>query len=622
MAERRRPRIAGAGRARSLAGRARPRVAELVAEGGRFVMLVGLDERSVGGDGLAVEAVVARPGGGLARLRAGVAARRPSYPSITPLVPAAHWDEREANDLLGIVPVGHPDPRRLVLHERWPRGYHPLRKDVPADVRPPDAERHFVPFEVHGEGVYQLPVGPIHAGIIEPGHFRFSAIGERVLHLDARLFFVHRGLEKLVEGRSFAAAAADRRARLRRLHGHPRPGLRAGRRGADRHRGPAARALGAGPARRARAPLQPRRRPRQHLRRDRLPVRGLAARAGSRSACSGLNDALTGHRYLTGIVWPRAACVADLDPGGWPRLPGDARRDRRRARVGGPRDRPLGGRDGPVARHRRRVSAETAVALGALGVAARASGLPLDLRRDRPYAAYDELEVARRHRRRRRRRGALPRPGPGGPRVAPAAPRGRSVGCRPGPVGARSPRCPAPARRPWARPRGREARRGSGCGPAPTARSTGCACGRPRSPTGRSSPRRPRQPRPGLPADQQELRALLRLHGPLTMPFDVFDRLLRPLRRGPVTSRYPDAPPRPAAGGARPARARRGPVRRQRGVRRGLPDRRDHARRRRPGRSTPGRASSAAPAPGPVPRDAIRLGQPDRARRPRRAGWI
>ena len=76
----------------------------------------------------------------------------------------------------------------------------------PGDVRPPEAERHFVPFEVHGEGVYQLPVGPIHAGVIEPGHFRFSAIGERVLHLDARLFFTHRGLEKLVEGRSFAAA--------------------------------------------------------------------------------------------------------------------------------------------------------------------------------------------------------------------------------------------------------------------------------------------------------------------------------------------------------------------------------------------------------------------------------
>ena len=57
-----------------------------------------------------------------------------------------------------------------------------------------------MPFEADGEGVYQLPVGPIHAGVIEPGHFRFSAVGERVLHLDARLFFTHRGLEKLVEG--------------------------------------------------------------------------------------------------------------------------------------------------------------------------------------------------------------------------------------------------------------------------------------------------------------------------------------------------------------------------------------------------------------------------------------
>ena len=90
-----------------------------------------------------------------------------------------------------------------------------------------------------GEGIYQLPVGPIHAGIIEPGHFRFSAVGERVLHLDARLFFTHRGLEKLVEGRTFAAAAPDRGARLRRVHGDPRAGLRPGRGDADRDADPA-----------------------------------------------------------------------------------------------------------------------------------------------------------------------------------------------------------------------------------------------------------------------------------------------------------------------------------------------------------------------------------------------
>jgi Ni,Fe-hydrogenase III component G len=184
-----------------------PRLADELTAGGRFVMLIGLDERSVGGDGLAVEAIATRPDGTLARFRAALPLAAAAYPSITPLVPAAHWDERESRDLFGIVPVGHPDPRRLVLHERWPRGYHPLRKDVAAGVRPPEGERRFVPFEVHGEGVYQLPVGPIHAGIIEPGHFRFSAIGERVLHLDARLFFTHRGLEKLVEGRSFAATS-------------------------------------------------------------------------------------------------------------------------------------------------------------------------------------------------------------------------------------------------------------------------------------------------------------------------------------------------------------------------------------------------------------------------------
>jgi len=134
------------------------RLADESAAGGRFVMLIGLDERSVGVEGLAVEAIAMRPDGTLARYRAGVPLDAAAYPSVTPLVPAAHWDEREARDLLGIVPVGHPDPRRLVLHERWPRGYHPLRKDVPAGVRPPEADRHFVPFEVHGEGVYQLPV--------------------------------------------------------------------------------------------------------------------------------------------------------------------------------------------------------------------------------------------------------------------------------------------------------------------------------------------------------------------------------------------------------------------------------------------------------------------------------
>jgi Ni,Fe-hydrogenase III large subunit/Ni,Fe-hydrogenase III component G len=368
-----------------------PRVVDLVTQGGRFVMLVGLDERSVGGDGLAVEAIVDRPDGGFARLRAGLPLEEPAYPSISPLVPAAHWDEREVKDLFGIVPQGLPDPRRLVLHERWPRGYHPLRKDVPAAVRPPDAERHFVPFEVHGEGVYQLPVGPIHAGVIEPGHFRFSAIGERVLHLDTRLFFVHRGLEKLVEGRSFAAALpiVERACgvctvthalayshaveRLTRTEIPPRASW-------------------------ARVLLAELERLYNHV----SDLGNICAGIGFQPAVSRLgwlkerllraNDALTGHRYLTGVVAP-GGLLTDLDAGGLAALPEvlDGIGVELASAV-----RSIVRSEGVMGRFHGTgvVSGETATALGALGVAARASGLGLDLRRDRPYAAYEGLEVA------------------------------------------------------------------------------------------------------------------------------------------------------------------------------------------------------------------------------------
>jgi formate hydrogenlyase subunit 5 len=366
------------------------RVADLVDEGGRFVMVVGLDERSVGSAGLAVEAVVARADGRLARLRVALPLGEPSYASISTLVPAAHWDEREAKDLFGIVPVGHPDPRRLVLHERWPRGFHPLRKDVPGNVRPPEADRHFVPFEVHGEGVYQLPVGPIHAGIIEPGHFRFSAIGERVLHLDARLGFVHRGLEKLVEGRSFGAAlpiveracgvctvthALAYSQAVETLTGILIP---------ER-------------ARWARVLLAELERLYNHV----GDLGNICAGIGFQPAVSRLgwlkerllraNDALVGHRYLTGIVAP-GGLLTDLDPRGLAALPEtlDAISVELPAAI-----RSILRSEGVMARFHGTgvVSTETAAALGALGVAARASGLTLDLRRDRPYAAYDEVDV-------------------------------------------------------------------------------------------------------------------------------------------------------------------------------------------------------------------------------------
>ncbi|AET66931.1 Ni,Fe-hydrogenase III large subunit [Desulfosporosinus orientis DSM 765] len=126
----------------------------------------------------------------------------PSFPSITNRVPAAHWYEREIKDLFGLDPVGHPDKRCLAVHEDWPEGLFPLRKDFDANSVVPRTGAEFSCDKVEGEGVMQVPVGPIHAGIIEPGHFRFSAVGDTVINLEARLFYTHRGLEKLVEGKT------------------------------------------------------------------------------------------------------------------------------------------------------------------------------------------------------------------------------------------------------------------------------------------------------------------------------------------------------------------------------------------------------------------------------------
>jgi Ni,Fe-hydrogenase III large subunit/Ni,Fe-hydrogenase III component G len=126
-------------------------------------------------------------------------------PSLASLTYPASRFEREIRDLLGIEPRGHPDSRPLVRHGFWPEDFFPLRKDAST----PSFEDDGQPFpfgEVKGEGVYEIPVGPVHAGIIEPGHFRFSVVGETVIDMKARLYFTHKGTEKLFEGREPAVA--------------------------------------------------------------------------------------------------------------------------------------------------------------------------------------------------------------------------------------------------------------------------------------------------------------------------------------------------------------------------------------------------------------------------------
>ncbi|HEX8974176.1 MAG TPA: NADH-quinone oxidoreductase subunit C [Patescibacteria group bacterium] len=136
------------------------------------------------------------------KISAEIPENDPRYPSITATVMAAHWYERYLSDMFGITPYGHPDPRRLVHHENIPDGFHPLRKDIALDADPERANVAYPMHHVEGEGIYEIPVGPIHAGVIEPGHFRFNVAGERILTLEGKLFFTHKGVEKLLESKT------------------------------------------------------------------------------------------------------------------------------------------------------------------------------------------------------------------------------------------------------------------------------------------------------------------------------------------------------------------------------------------------------------------------------------
>jgi Ni,Fe-hydrogenase III large subunit/Ni,Fe-hydrogenase III component G len=125
----------------------------------------------------------------------------PRFASLATACYPASLYEREIQDLFGILPEGHPDLRPMVRHGFWPDDYFPLRKDAAVPAHFSDDGSPFPFRQVEGEGVYEIPVGPVHAGIIEPGHFRFSCDGETIIDMKARLYFTHKGTEKLFEGR-------------------------------------------------------------------------------------------------------------------------------------------------------------------------------------------------------------------------------------------------------------------------------------------------------------------------------------------------------------------------------------------------------------------------------------
>src|SRR5689334_1868376 len=114
------------------------------------------------------------------------------YPGLEPHFPCASRMQRAMADLSGVRSTD-PDARAWLRHNAWPPDFHPLIHPA-ARVADREAGVDVYPFvRVEGEGVHEIPVGPVHAGIIEPGHFRFSVVGEKVLRLEERLGYVHKG---------------------------------------------------------------------------------------------------------------------------------------------------------------------------------------------------------------------------------------------------------------------------------------------------------------------------------------------------------------------------------------------------------------------------------------------
>ena len=171
--------------------------ATVLAGEARLAMVAAHDDR----DGFRMVHTFLAPGQPASELITHLPHSQPALPSLAEISFPAGRFEREVRDLFGITPRDHPLPHRLVRHAHWPTGYHAMRHDAGAPTF--EADTGSYPFmQVAGSGVYEIPVGPIHAGLIEPGHFRFSVVGETILRLKARLWFVHRGVEKLFEGRS------------------------------------------------------------------------------------------------------------------------------------------------------------------------------------------------------------------------------------------------------------------------------------------------------------------------------------------------------------------------------------------------------------------------------------
>jgi Ni,Fe-hydrogenase III large subunit/Ni,Fe-hydrogenase III component G len=356
--------------------------------GGRLVALWASDETTRDG-GHAVHAALGVRDG-LLWLTLPVSFEPPEFPDLAVTFPTADRMQRAAFDLLGVRAADAPDQRRWLRHGAWPKGTYPLRKNVDAArvlVQQPDAYS-FVP--VIGEGVHEIPVGPVHAGTIEPGHFRFSVVGERVLRLEERLGYKHKGIEKRFESLSVHEAAQL----AGRVSGDSTVAY------AWAYAMAAESAAGLTPPPRARwlrGLFLERERIANHLgdlgflASDAGLAFGLAQMARLKEDVLRLNAALFGHRYLMDAIVP-GGVACDVTPDGMRALQVQyemLRPELSRLRTifdehPGLQDRFVG---------TGRVLPELAAQLGLTGLAGRASGLTCDLRALLPAVPYDQTGV-------------------------------------------------------------------------------------------------------------------------------------------------------------------------------------------------------------------------------------
>jgi Ni,Fe-hydrogenase III large subunit len=363
---------------------------------GRIAAAVGCRHAGLWGDPegerIVIRACLARDGDYLV-LETTVPLRQPVLGSHTPHFPGVDRLERHMQDLVGIACLNHPDSRRWTRHQAWSDGDFPLRDDFPVAGRAPGrtrADANYPFARVQGSGVYEIPVGPVHAGIIEPGHFRFQAVGEEVLRLEERLGYVHKGIEKIAVGRDpVGLARLAGRVSGDSTVAHAWAACQAMERATGCALPPRAATL--------RALLAERERIANHLG-DIGAICNDVGFAFAHVQCARLRElwqrrsqALFGHRLLMDVVVP-GGVARDLAPDGADALATDHRAVRKALK-------PLFAviDDHPSLDDRLldtgRLSVEDARVLGCTGFVGKASGQGFDVRRDAPYAPYDGLGV-------------------------------------------------------------------------------------------------------------------------------------------------------------------------------------------------------------------------------------